>query len=153
MSSSGFSPSLAIDRAGCRRVQALVLVAILLALAALAHGGLPPWLQAAAIFLVVGGGLRELRRVSPRAPRYVARIIVAADGQFLLGLTGEPGTLLPATVMNTWTLPGLAIGMAFTGSDDSRVAVILFRDRTPADAWRRLAVRLRHGGWQEADHQ
>jgi hypothetical protein len=32
----------------------------------------------------------------------------------------------------------------FAGDPAGRAEVILFRDRVPPDAWRRLAVRLRH---------
>jgi hypothetical protein len=144
MSSSGFSPSLVIDHPRCRRVQALILCATLLAAAALGHGGLTGWLHALALLLVGGGGLRELRRASPRAPRYVARILVTADGRFLLGLARDPDTLLPVIVVHHWTLPGIAVGLAFAGAQMERAEVILFRDRVPRDAWRHLAVRLRH---------
>lgn len=143
MSSSGFSPSLVIDRPGCRRVQATILCSMLLALAALGYGGLPASLQALAALLVLAGGLVELRRASPRASRYVTRIVVTADGRFLLGLASDPATLLPGAVENCWALPGIAVGLAFS-CGAGRVDAILFRDRIPPDAWRRLAVRLRH---------
>lgn len=144
MSSSGFSPSLVIDRPGCRRVQALILCSMLLAAAALADGGLAGWPQAVALLLVGGGGLCGLRRASPRAPRYVARILVTVDGHFLLGLAGNPGALVPASVVRHWSLPGIAVGLAFAGDQALRAEAILFRDRVPPDTWRRLAVRLRH---------
>ncbi|MBL8201948.1 MAG: hypothetical protein JNK40_13360 [Chromatiales bacterium] len=144
MSSSGFSPSLAIDRPGCHRVQALILCTSLLALGALGYGGLPGPLQVLAAVLVVGSGLREFRRASPRSPYYVARILVTADGRFLLGLGRDPATLQPAVVVNYWNLPGVAMGLAFAGGEAQRTEVILFRDRVPPDAWRRLTVRLRH---------
>lgn len=146
MSSSGFSPSLVIDRPGCRRVQALILCSMLLALAALGYGGLAGWLQAVAVLLVAGGGTFELRRASPRAPRWVTRIVVTADGRFLLGLARDPATLVPAVVENCWVLRGIAVGLAFSCVGAERVDAILFRDRVPPHTWRRLAVRVRHAG-------
>ena len=118
---------------------------MLLALAALGYAGLPGHLQAVAVSLVLGGGLLELRAASPRSPRYVARLRVTAEGRFLLGLARDPDCLVPMAVVSCWTLPGIAVGLAFTGADATRANAILFRDRVPADAWRRLAVRLRHG--------
>lgn len=145
MSSSGFSPSLVIDHAGCRRVQALILCAMLLALAALAYGGLPGGLQALATLLVAVGGFIELRRASPRASRRVSRILVTPDGAFLLGRAGDPAALVPAALGHCWELRGIAVGATFYCGRAERVDVILFRDQVPPDTWRRLAVRLRHG--------
>lgn len=118
---------------------------MLLALAALGYAGLPGHLQAVAASLVIGGGLLELRAASPRSPGYVARLRVTADGGFLLGLARDPDCLVPMAVVSCWTLPGIAVGLAFAGADGTRANAILFHDRVPADAWRRLAVRLRHG--------
>lgn len=144
MSSSGFSPSLVIDRPGCRRVQGLILCSMLLALAALGYGGLPAGLQALAAVFIAAGGAFELRRASPHAPRCIRRIVVTTDGRFLLGLARDPATLVPAAVENCWALRGIAVGLAFSCGGAERVDAILFRDRVPPDAWRRLAVRLRH---------
>jgi hypothetical protein len=144
MSSSGFSSSLVIDRPGCRRTQGLILCSMLLALAALGYGGLPAALQAVAMAFVAAGGAFELRRVSPHAPRCVTRIVVTTDGHFLLGLAGDPATLVPAAVENCWALRGIAVGLAFSCGGAGRVDALLFRDRVSPDAWRRLAVRLRH---------
>ena len=144
MSSSGFSPSLVIDRHRCRRVQALIACSIVLALAAVGYGGLPPGPQALLAVLVVASGFRELYRASPRAPGYVSRIVVTGDGHFLLGFARDPGSLVPVAVVNSWRLPGVAVGLAFAGDRTDRAEVILFRDRVPPDAWRRLGVSLRH---------
>jgi len=115
-----------------------------LALVALGHGGLPPWPRALAALFVVGYGLRELQRASPRAPGYVSRIVVRGDGCFLLGFTRDPGSPVPVVMAHHWRLPGIAVGLAFSGDPAGRAEVILFRDRVAPDAWRRLAVRLRH---------
>jgi hypothetical protein len=114
------------------------------ALAALGYGGLPPWPRALAVLFVLGYGIRELQRASPRAPSYVSRMVVTADGCFLLGLARDPGNPVPAAMAHSWRLPGIAVGLAFAGDRTGRAEVILFRDRVPPDAWRRLAVRLRH---------
>jgi hypothetical protein len=117
---------------------------MLLSLAALGYGGLPGWLLALAVLLVAGGGALELRRASPRAPRCVTRIVVTADGRFLLGLARDPAALVPAAVEHCWGLCGVAVGLVFSCAGTGRVDAILFRDRIPPDTWRRLAVRLRH---------
>ncbi len=146
MSSSAFSPSLVIDRPGCRRAQALVLCSVLLALAGIGSGGVTGWPQAIAMLLVAAGGVFELRRASPRSPRFVTRIVVTADGGFLLGRARDPdpASLAPAVLRNCWLLRGVAVGLAFSDGAGERVDLILFRDRVPPDSWRRLAVRLRH---------
>jgi hypothetical protein len=144
MSSSGFSPSLVIDHHRCRRVQALIGCSTVLALAALGYGGLPPWPHGLGVLLVVAGGLRELKRASPHAPGHVSQIVVTGDGGFLLGLAGAPGSLVPAAVSSSWRLPGVAVGLAFVVDQTDRAGVILFRDRLSPDAWRRLAVSVRH---------
>jgi len=144
VSSSGFSPSLVIDRPGCRRTQALVLGAVLLAVTAINHGGLPPGGHAVALALVAGYGLWSLRRASPGAPAYVTRLVVTADGAFLLGLAGDPANLVPASVAGWWRLPGVAMGVAFASGRTRIAEAILFRDRVPPGTWRRLAVRLRY---------
>ncbi len=144
LSSSGFSRSLVIDRPRCRRVQGLIACSITLALVALGQGGLPPWPSAFAAVLVAGYGLRELRRASPRAAGYVSRIVVTGDGHFLLAFGRDPRSLIPVTIVNFWQLPGVAVGLAFAGDPAQRAELILFRDRVSPDAWRHLAVRLRH---------
>lgn len=144
MSSSAFSPSLVIDRPWCRRAQALILCSVLLALAGIGSGGVTGWPQAIAVLLVAAGGAFELRRASPHAPRFVTRIVVMADGRFLLGLARDPASLAPAVVQNRWVLRGMVVGLAFSCGEGERVDLILFRDRVPPDSWRRLAVRLRH---------
>jgi len=143
-SSSGFSRTLVIDHTRCRRVPALIACSILLALAALGFGGLPPLESAFTGLLILAYGLRELRNASPRAPRYVSRLEVAPDGRYFLVFAGEPGKLVPVVVVSTWTLPGIAVGLAFAGKPAGRAELIVFRDRVPPDAWRHLAVRLRH---------
>jgi hypothetical protein len=145
MSSSGFSPSLVIDRPGCRRVQGLILCSMVFAIAGIGFGGLPAALQALAVGLIGAGGAFELHRASPHASRCITRIVVTADGRFLVGLARDPAALLPAAVENCWAWRGIAVGLAFTCGGAGRVDTILFRDRVPADAWRRLAVHLRHG--------
>lgn len=144
MSSSGFSPSLVIDHHRCHRVQALIACSIVLALAAVGSGGLPAWPRALGLLLVVACGFRELYRASPRAPGYVSRIVVTGEGRFLLAFARDPGSLVPVAVVNSWRVPGVAVGLAFAGDRTDRAEVILFRDRVPPDAWRRLAVSLRH---------
>lgn len=143
-SSSGFSPTLVIDHPRCRRVPALITCSILLAVAALGYGGLPPLQSAFAGLLVLAYGLRELRNASPHAPRYVSRLVVTPDGRFFLGFAREPGRLVPVAVVNSWRLPGIAVGLAFASEPAVRAELILFRDRVPPVAWRHLAVRLRH---------
>lgn len=145
LSSSGFLLSLDIDRPACRRVPALIVCGALLALAAVSLSGLAWQPRALAAALILACGLWELQRAWPGSPRYVNRIQVAPDGRFLLGIAREPQALVPATVVHWWVLPGFAIGLAFVGKDGQRGQAILFRDRLPADVWRRLHVRLRHG--------
>lgn len=145
MSSSGFSRNLVVDRPGCRRVQVLIACLMLLSLAALGYGGLPGWPGVLVALLATAGGWRELRRASPHAARFVERIVVTGDGRFLLVLAGDPATLVPSVVVHSWTVPGVAVGLAFDTEGNRRVPpIILFRDRVPADTWRRMAVRLRH---------
>jgi len=150
MSSSGFLLSLDIDRRACRRVPALVFCGALLALTAVSLSGLAWQPRALAAALILACGLWELLRAWPGAPRYVTRIKVAPDGQFLVGIAREPPTLMPAilvpaTLVHWWVLPGLAVGLAFVGKEGQRRQAILFRDRLAPDVWRRLLVRLRHG--------
>jgi hypothetical protein len=96
------------------------------------------------VLFVLGYGIRELRRASPRALSYVSRMAVTADGCFLLGFARDPGNLVPVAMVHSWRLPGIAVGLAFASDRMGRAEVILFRDLVPSDAWRRLAVRLRH---------
>jgi hypothetical protein len=148
MSSSGFLLSLAIDRRACRRVPALIICGLLLALTAVRASGLPGQSQALVAALILACGLWELLRAWPGAPRYVTRIQVAPDGRFLLGTGREPPALEPATLVHWWILPGFAVGLAFVGKEGQRGQAILFRDRLAPALWRRLLVRLRHGSGQ-----
>lgn len=148
MSSSGFSPTLAIERPDCRRVRVLILCAVLLALAALAYGGLPEWGRALVALLAMGYGWREFRHASPRSPLYVTRIVITADGRILVGRARDPAALAPAALVHHWIWPGLAAGLALAPGDGQRADVILFRDSLPPETWRRLTVCLRHPGRQ-----
>lgn len=150
MSSSGFSPSLVIERPACRRVQAFILCLIVLAVAAVSYGGLPGWAGITGVLLATAYGIHELRRASPRAPRYVASIRLTDDGRFMLGLACDPDSLVPASVVSSWTLLGMAAGIGFAGDGGDPAEVIVFRHRMAPDTWRRLAVRLRHPPVQRA---
>ncbi|MEO7387147.1 MAG: hypothetical protein ABIX37_09450 [Gammaproteobacteria bacterium] len=137
-------PSPDIDRRGCRRVQALILGATLLALIASSRGGLPAPLGGLVALLIVGHAYREWHRTSPRSAAYVSRLRVMSDGRFLIALGPDQDTRAPMTLASSWTLPGMAVGLAFAGEGSPRTEAILFRHRVSPEAWRRLAVRLRH---------
>ena len=146
MSSNGFLLSLDIDRRACRRVPALVIGYTLLALTAVSLSGLALPGRTLAAVLTVACGLWQFGRAWPGSRGHVSRIHVSAEGRFLLGRTGEPHTLTPATVAQWWVLPGLAVGLVFIGEAGQRGEALLFRDLLPPDVWRRLQVRLRHPG-------
>lgn len=146
MSFNGFLLSLDIDRHSCRRVPALVIGSTLLALTAVGLSGLAMPGRTLAAALTVTCGLWQFRRTWPGSRGHVSRIHVSAEGQFLLGRTGEPCRLASATVAQWWVMPGLAVGLVFIGEAGQRGEALLFRDLLPPDVWRRLQVRLRHPG-------
>ena len=145
MSSNGFLHSLDIDRRACRRVPALVVCSLLLALTAVSLSGLP-WLpRGLRAGLLLASTLRELHRAWPGSPRGVSHIQIAPDGRFSLACGRGSLVLVPATVLHWWILAGFAMGVAWVGTDGRWSQALLFRDRLAPDVWRRLLVRLRHG--------
>lgn len=145
-SSSGFSQILEIDRSSCRWVPVLIFSSTILAAVALCLSGLPWRLLAPALMVVLITGWYELRSAWPGSARCVTSIRIWPDGQFAVGLGPAPQTLDSVTLIHSWTLPGVAVGLAFLSQDRRRSQALLFRDQLPSQVWRLLRVRLRYGG-------
>ena len=144
-SSSGFLPSPVIDCRPCWRLPALIAVCVLLALTALEFGRPGPRLRLTAAVLIIGCGIRELRRVWPLSGGQFVLIQVGADGRFQAERAGAGGHKVTVEVTSFWVLRGIATGLSFIdGAGTPTGGATLFRDRHPPDAWRRLHVHLRH---------
>lgn len=145
-SSNGYLRILDIDRSSCRRVPLLIFCSVSLAVAGLALSGLDWRLLASGLLLVLIIGLHELRSAWPRSARFVTSIRIWPDGRFVVGVGQAPQSPLSVTLVHSWTIPGVALGLAFVGQDRRRWQALLFRDQMPSQVWRLLRVRLRYAG-------
>lgn len=145
-SSCGFSPTLTIEVAATGRPAAVVLVSTALALVAVLVARLPGPVAAAAGAIVLGGGLATAWRARPSAPGSVRRLRFGPDGQLRAVLGRREGPVAAdASLLGSWRLARVAVGMRLVVPGCRPGTVLLFRDHVPAADWRRLAVHLRLG--------
>jgi hypothetical protein len=140
---SGFREVIELRPEG-RGEWALVLSALAGACALALHPvDLPRAVRLALLGLVLARiALEGVRRLDPRHPAYVARLLLLADGRWRIE-TGR-GRLVEARLLHGWGAShGPVIALEWACDDGRRRQAWLWRRRCPAAAWRRLRVRLR----------
>ena len=84
----------------------------------------------------------KARRLWPRHPAYVARVLLLPDGRWRLE-TGA-GRVLDARLLQGWGAShGPVMALEWACDDGRRRQAWLWRRHSPAVGWRRLRVRLR----------